>query len=141
MSDEMQGPELDYAFLAEYARVEDDGLTAVGASYTQVAVATLPVTYTIYVAGRFRTPQNADPFSVAVTFDPGDDQSRVQLQTTMDPQREGRPYAGKTGVTFAVGFPVHLPNPGLYEVRIELNEVMVRRLAFSVNKIGAADPS
>ena len=45
--------ELDYAFVAEYARVDPTGtLTAVGASPMRLGVAALPGTLLVYVAGR-----------------------------------------------------------------------------------------
>ena len=48
-------PDLDYAFLAEYARLEQGGtLTALGASFTQIAVPRLPSAIQLGVAGRVR---------------------------------------------------------------------------------------
>jgi len=54
MDEELPTPELDYAYLAEFAKVENNSLTAVGASYTHVEADRLPVIHTVYVAGRVR---------------------------------------------------------------------------------------
>jgi hypothetical protein len=49
----VMGPELDYAFLAEYAAVSPHGtLTAVGASFTRVAYPSFPAQQLMAVAGR-----------------------------------------------------------------------------------------
>lgn len=126
--------ELDYAFLAEYATVQGTKLTAVGASFTHVTVPGFPGVMRLFVAGRFRaTVDEADvPISVRlVSPAPGID---IQLEGTLDPGPNLRPYNGKLGLLFAVEIPVQLSSEGLYEVYVGTDgtDGNERRLAFAV---------
>lgn len=53
--------DLDYAFLADYAKVERGLLTCVGGSYTHLFVQKLPATHMLYVAGRIRADLDEHP--------------------------------------------------------------------------------
>jgi hypothetical protein len=89
--------ELDYAYLAEYARVDPGGsLTAVGASYTHVSLATLPTQHLIAVAGRIRAT-TAEP-SVLLTMIMRDEAQSLSMsfETTLVPTSGARVYAGNT---------------------------------------------
>jgi len=55
--------ELDYAFIAEFAKFENGKLTAVGASYIDVRPPVLPAPHTLSVAGelgRRKIPKPSD---------------------------------------------------------------------------------
>lgn len=132
-------PELDYAFLAEYARVEGNSLTAVGASFTSLSVPPLPFSTTIYVAGRFRSPANGTPFSVEVRVGAADDDPAVIMVTSMDPAIAISPYRGRVGMTFAVGIPVTFATLGMKQVRIVLEGEVVRDLYFEVTEYTEMD--
>lgn len=134
-------PELDYAFLAEFARVEGDSLTSVGASYTRVLVREVPTRHTVYVAGRVRAPQHSEPFTIGVGFKRADQSEHTRLQTTVNPESDGFPYSGKIGLTFAIGFEVDLESTALHEVLIFIDDKQVRRLAFDVVAVGKAEVS
>lgn len=125
--------ELDYAFLAEYARVEGNSLTAVGASFTVMEGRALPFTTTVYVAGRLRAPQDADPFEVTVMAGQADgDAPSTAMYTTFNPQDGAHPYRDRVGMTFAVGIPLEITSEGLFQVIIGVDGQRVRTLRFEV---------
>lgn len=136
MTDPLNAPELDYAFLAEFARVEGDSLTAIGASYTRVAVRSLPATHTIFVAGRVRAPEGGETFELGLGFGSAGNADQLRLETSIDPEAQGYPYSGRIGLTFAVGFTVQLEAEGLHEVEVFIEDERVRRLAFDVVVMG-----
>ncbi|QAV29800.1 DUF6941 family protein [Micrococcus luteus] len=127
-----QEPVLDYAFLAEYARVEGNSLTAVGASFTLLEVPSLPLSTTIYVAGRFRAPEHGDPFAVTVTAGKADDEAAISMSATFDPKTAMHPYRDRVGITFAVGLPVQLATTGLKQISILIDDQPARDLYFEV---------
>ncbi|GAA3699303.1 hypothetical protein GCM10022377_10380 [Zhihengliuella alba] len=128
-------PNLDYAFLAEFARVEGDSLTSVGASFTRVEVATFPSTATIYVAGRVRAEEGGDPFGLRLRLGPDDRSSGVELETTLEPTKAINPYSGKVGMIFSAGVPLTFDHEGRYMAQIFLQDELVRSLYFSVHSV------
>src|SRR5699024_3870914 len=58
--------ELDYAFLADYAVVENGRLTAVGASFTHLQVPSLPFQKSLSAALRVRVPAAASTFDLKI---------------------------------------------------------------------------
>lgn len=129
----MDVPNLDYAFLADYARVQPDGtLTAVGASYTEVHVARLPTPHEVTLAGRVRAAEGSDHVPVAVTFR-GPDQRTAHLRIEGQLGTAGaRAYQGRIGLLFSLKLGVGLMSEGLHWVTLEIEGRTVRELAFEV---------
>lgn len=123
--------ELDYAFLAEFAKVENNQLTVVGASYTHVFAPTLPANHILYVAGRVRSLEGDEPPTIAIRFRSPAEGFEIGVDSSLEVV-DARPYDGKIGLTFAIGLGVPLMAEGLYEVLVELDGVQVRRLAFDL---------
>lgn len=133
MNDEpLEAPELDYAFLAEFARVEGNSLTAVGASFTHLTAVELPLNSMIYVAGRIRSPRSHGPFPVEISFGPDGSDGQLSLSTTFDPSAAANPYRDRVGITFAVGIPVEIEKAGLQRVEVLVNDLPARALRFDV---------
>ncbi|MBL0706625.1 DUF6941 family protein [Sinomonas cellulolyticus] len=126
-------PELDYAMLAEFAKVEADRLTVVGASYTHVFAPEVPTTHLLHVAGRVRAKVDGSEFPLRVRFSDPRSNVEIAIEGVLDPKHAGRPYGDKVGVMFAAGFTVPISSEGLYEVFIEIDGEQVRRLAFDVS--------
>lgn len=125
--------ELDYAYLAEFAKVSDGLLTAVGASFTHVGVAEFGLPFMLHVAGRVRGSMK-DQLSLAVTLEsPG---SRYTIRGGGDLSTEGaRPYKGdRVGILFAISMPVVLTDPGIYTVRLAVNDTAPRTLRFEAER-------
>lgn len=133
--------ELDYAYLAEYARVDPGGsLTAVGASYTHVTLPTLPTQHLIAVAGRIRAT-TAEP-SVLLRLIISDEAQSLSMsfETVLVPAPDARVYAGnKLGILFAFNTLMPITSYGTYDVFLELDGVEVRRLVFTVEQAHAAE--
>lgn len=129
--------ELDYAFLAEYAKVEGGTLSALGASYTQIAVARLPSQHLLYVAGRVRAPLGENP-DLSLTIKSPQGRFELSISFGAPDLSDVRPYDGKVGVLFAANVPIPLIDTGLYQVLLHLDGQQVRRLAFEVEVISAS---
>lgn len=129
--------ELDYAFLAEYAKVEPGGnLTAVGASYTHLRVPTFPAGHLVSVAGRVRAHVGDTPALRVVVVTP-DESVRIETETQLAAAPDARPYGpghGTIGLQFALSFVFPLPTPGLYNVDLLLDGDQVRHLAFTAEQ-------
>lgn len=128
--------ELDYAFLANYARVDPGGtLTAVGASFTHVQAGSVPTQHLLSVAGRIRSHIDAGPVPLRVTLTTPGDEIRLTFDAELQASEGARPYAGgRIGLLFAVTLAIPLPRVGLYEVTLRLDgaEEAARRLMFDV---------
>lgn len=125
--------DLDYAFLADFAKVEANGtLTSVGASFTFLEAAQLPAAHRLSVAGRVRALVGETP-DLRVDVRGPDDLFRLGVNGPLTHSVNARPYAeGRIGILFALDLQVPLPAAGLYSVGIEVDGTEVRRLAFEV---------
>lgn len=126
--------EIDYAFVADYARVEENGtLTTVGASYMFLGVERFPAPHRLYIAGRVRGREDEEPPVMSVTVTgPGDPPFKVSTTAQLQRSTNARPYGdGKLGYLFAMEASIVLAAPGLCEVIITLPDYdEERRLAF-----------
>lgn len=125
--------ELDYAFLADYAAVQDSKLTVVGASFTQLRVPELPVQFMLHIAGRVRCSPDISEAPLHLTITPPDESYRIEADVSLGVPPDSVPYGsppGTVGLLFAVGAPMPLPVSGLYEVTIDIEGVRVRTLRF-----------
>ena len=123
--------ELDYAFLADYATVENGKLTAVGASFITIAAPTTPFHRAISIAGRVRLTENEEGFQLGIAISSPNDEWRADFGGYLE-GTQPQNYDGKQGVLFALQSTVPLPTPGLYAVDLTLNGAPVRTLKFDV---------
>lgn len=128
---------MDYAFLAEYAKVDPGGnLTAVGASYTHLLVPSFPAGHLVSVAGRVRAGMGEAPSLRVVALTPGES-VRIETEMQLAPASQARPYdpdQGTVGLQFALSMILPMPTPGLYTFDLVLEGVQVRRLAFTAEQ-------
>lgn len=124
-------PDLDYAFLAEYAKVEAQGtLTVVGASFTRLRVPTLPAAIPLAVAGRLRVATGETPVQLRVVFSgPSDASPRIDVETEI-PAEGAEPYDGRLGLLFAIGTNWPIQEYGIFSIEISLDGSLVRTLKF-----------
>ena len=127
---------LDYAFVADFAKVEPNGtLTAIGASWTFVQANTLPSVHRMAVAGRIRGKVGEVPIAIRVDVWGPDDTFRLAAEAQLGPSTKARPYGdGFVGHLFALDLQIPLPAVGLYVIYIDLDGERARRLAFDVVK-------
>jgi hypothetical protein len=125
--------ELDYAVLADYARVDGDGtLTVVGAHRTVVTVPALPAQQVLAVAGRVwmgRREPSARLTLGALT--PHGDVG-VVADWPLDPGPEQAEGSGRSSASFAVAVVAPVAVAGGYALVLSVNGEVVRHLAFSV---------
>lgn len=124
--------ELDYAFLAEYAKTEAGTITAIGASFTEVRVRTFPAVMDIAVAGRIRRKVEDEPPTLKIEFTGVDGAHLIAVEDVLEVPDDSVEYAGKTASVFAYRGPIPLDSAGLYWCNIYLDGGLVRQLAFTV---------
>lgn len=124
--------ELDYAFLAEYAKAERGTISAIGASYTEVRVDRFPASHLLCVAGRVRTGVDDPAPELQVTFTPASEEFALRAAGVLPRDQNAVSYANKVGYVFALSVSVELDRAGLYRATVELDGVEVRQLFFTV---------
>lgn len=126
--------ELDYAFLAEYAKTERGTITAIGASFTEVKAVSFPSVVDIAVAGRVRRPEDSEAPELSISIsgpsDNGDPQ--IEFDFKLENEDDAVRYDGKVASVFVFRGPIYIAEPGLYECNIGIDGEQARRLAFEV---------
>lgn len=132
--------EIDYAFLADFAKVEANGsLTVVGASWTHLTARILPAAHRMAVAGRIKARADEDPIQLSVTVSGPEGTFQITTQGELTARPDSVTYGdGWVGHLFALDLQIPLPAPGLYTVNVEVAGGGDRRLAFEVS---AAEPA
>ncbi len=122
--------ELDYAFLAQWARVNGDGtLTAVDASFLRVT-AQPGALFPMAVAGRVRFL--GEPYSSDLVIELQGPDLSVQVSATITAD-EGSSYGdGRRHALFALTTQVPIVGPGEYRVSVSLDGQPARVLIFTV---------
>lgn len=128
--------ELDYAFLAEYAKTERGTITAVGASFTEAKSSSFPSVLDVSVAGRIRRHESLDSPEVRITvIGPEEDEiPQIEFDFKVEDEANAVHYDEKVASVFVFRAPILIEKPGLYKFEVELNGEFVRRLAFEVHQ-------
>jgi hypothetical protein len=131
---------LDYAMLAEYARIDSAGLlTIVGGGFDRVRVVggDRPVQQ-MYVALRVLMTEDEDrvPFEIKVRAP--EHEYEIVVGGATERAADATPVGGFYSFTAAMGVVAPLPMAGEYVVEIILAGDVVRRLAFVVTLAAAA---
>ncbi|WP_435744859.1 DUF6941 family protein [Nocardioides sp. SYSU DS0663] len=131
-------PEIDYAFLADFAKVEPTGtLTVVGASYMFVNAPQLPTAHRLAIAGRIRARADDGTVPIRITIAGPEGTFEIATEGELD-SSTAEPYGdGYVGLLFALDLQVPLPAAGTYWVEVMLTgSDDRRRLAFEVRHRG-----
>lgn len=123
--------ELDYALLADYARVDADGtLTAVGAHRTVIAVPQLPAQQVLAAAGRLwmgrREPAAWLELSART---PEGDVGTISAWEVRPGLEQGE---GRVSACFAVAVVAPLSTTGPHALVLSVNDEVVAELPFGV---------
>ncbi|RMD17138.1 DUF6941 family protein [Corynebacterium gottingense] len=126
--------ELDYAFLAEYAKTEHGTITAIGASFTEVKASTFPSVVDIAIAGRIRRPEGDDApdISISISSPSNRDEPQIEFDFKLENEDDAVRYDGKVASVFVFRGPVYIDTLGLYECSVRIDGKHARRLAFEV---------
>lgn len=128
---------LDYAFLADYARVEPNGtLTSIGASFTYVNAQSLPTNHRMAVAGRVRARIEERDIQLGVELVGPNESYVLRAGAELNPGDNVRPYGEErfVGHLFALDVQVPLPSAGVYLINLSLAGEHVRTLAFDAQE-------
>lgn len=136
----VDGPELDYAYLAEYAKVDGGKLTVVDASFTHVTGTTLPGVFSFAVAGRVRVPAGFREIVLNFEFANPNRQTVLKFDAPLSADPAERPYKDRVGRLFALNLGLPIAEPGLCVVTIGIDDQEVRTLAFEVEPAPQAGP-
>ena len=130
--------ELDYAFLADFATIQDGTLTVVGASFTRMVVTEYPTFALLGVAGRTRCDE-PDRNTINVTLritSPGAEPTTIEAVNALDAsEKANHPYdKHRRGIVFAVQVNLPVLEEGTYTVEVDLDETdgVDRTLKFEV---------
>jgi hypothetical protein len=129
--------ELEFAFLAEYVRLDAGGTwSALGAGFTTIWAAALPAQQIFSVAGRILLdPGEEGSADVQITIAGPDEAFRIVSQALVTP-RGGPPFDtdedGRIPLTFASAGALALPSLGLYTILVQVGEAPPRKLTFEV---------
>ncbi|TIC84112.1 hypothetical protein [Nocardioides sp. GY 10127] len=125
---------IDYAFVADFAKVEPSGtLTVVGASWTFVTATEFPSAHRMAVAGRVRAALSEGAVELLIAVQGPNDSFRIEGGATLVSTDAAAPYGpdNAVGYLFALELTVPLLEEGLYEIFVDLPEHDEhRRLAF-----------
>ena len=124
--------ELDYAYLAEFAKAENGTITAIGASFTQVSAHEFPAYQPVSVAGRVRRAEGDPDPELRVTINMPGEEAEIETTALLTSTQGAVVYDGKVANVFVMSAPFIISGPGLCEVNIYIDEVHARRLAFEI---------
>lgn len=122
--------DLDYAFLAEFARTQDGTITAVGASFAQTRSSGFPAMMKLYLAGRVQWPANESAPSILIEVHGPGESPTTEFSSTLESPEDAVRHEGKIATVFVFSGPLVLSEPGIYVCRITLDGEFVRHLAF-----------
>lgn len=133
-------PELDYAFLADYAKVEPSGtLTVVGGGFTHMAVDDFPVAARIFVVARIRSALGTPPVQINVTFGPdGREGPTINAAGLLEVLEDAVPYReDRVGHVLAMELVAPMLDAGRFRVSLEIEGEVARELYFAAGQPGA----
>ncbi|SDQ85835.1 hypothetical protein [Quadrisphaera sp. DSM 44207] len=129
--------ELDYAVLADFARVDGDGtLTVVGAHRAVVLAPALPAQQVLSVAGRVWMGRREPAAQLSLGAMTPDGDIPVVAEWLLEPGPEQLEGTGRSSASFAVTVVAPLPVPGGYGLVLSVNGDVARTLPFTVAASG-----
>lgn len=129
---------LQYAVLAEFAKVDAGGLlTIVGAGFDRVMAGSLPSHQPIALALRSLLAEDEPEASVVLTLRPPEGLA-FRFATALRPAEDARFHQGYVGVATAINLTVPLMVPGVYHLSVAVNDEEQQELSFEVEVSGPA---
>jgi len=134
-------PELDYALLAEYVRIEGGVAHVLSAGIDTIIAPTVPTGENIGLLFRLGfTRQECDrPHRVEILFQDEDGVRHAQISTVVTPVwTEGKPIHWREGAIGGLNFGIPLPRYGLYSFEVMVNDE--NRKTLNLRVIEPANP-
>jgi hypothetical protein len=124
--------ELEYAVLADFAAVDDQGaLTVVGAHRAAFTVVGTPNQHVVCVGGRLFLARREPPALLSLGAVTPEGEVPVVAQWPVE-ARPGPLVDGRLAVSFAATLVAPVPAGGEYALTLSVNGELVRRLPFTV---------
>lgn len=128
--------QLDYALLAEHARLEPGGtVSLLGASFSQLVVPAVPAQVPLAVVGRVLFSVGEGSQALLLTILGPDDLFRVTLDTEVDTPSDPVPGVGPA-VSFVISLMLPLPAEGVYSIQLALEGAVSKTMEFRVVATG-----
>jgi hypothetical protein len=125
---------LDYAILAEYARVDSSSLlTVVGGSFDKIQTNAPSAAQQIHVALRVLLNEDEDSVGVEVRAVAPSGEPIVGMSTEARRSPDAQPLDGVSNIMIAIGMLAILQSGGRYVVQVLLNGEMAKELPFLVD--------
>ncbi len=125
--------ELDYALLADYARVDADGtLTLVGGHRTTIAVPGLPAQQVLAVAGRLWMGRREPAAQLALSARTPEGDVGTISAWPVRPGLEQGDAPGRVSAAFAIAVVAPLTSTGPHDLVLSVNDEAVAQLPFAV---------
>ena len=124
--------ELDYALVAEYAKVDAGKLNIIGGGYTELTLDGLPHSGVVAVAGRIRAPSDTETITLEVTFEPPGGGANIRVSGIVEANEATHRYKDRIGILFALNQVLTFLEPGLCRIEIVLDGKSVKSLYFDV---------
>lgn len=124
--------ELDYAFLADFASIQEGRLTAVGGSFTHMDVPMLPTRVEFSLAARVRVLEEEEPVELEVRISAPQSNSNLSVTGQVAAGPHARVYDGKKGILVTFKAELLITYEELVTVDVVVNGQHARRLAFDV---------
>lgn len=127
--------ELDFALLAEFARVDPAGLlTVVGGGFDRVNASGPGLVQQVFVAFRTRLDEGERTVSFKIrVVSPGEDQAEVAVSGVTAANPPAEPLPEHLGVVNVVGLGIPINAEGRYVVQVSIGGSLARELSFVVN--------
>lgn len=124
---------LDYALLAEYARVDPLGLlTVVGASFDRIAAQSPGAAQQVHVAIRVLLDEDESDVEFDIKVEPPGQSFTLGFRGSAVRPDGAVSVDGKVAVVVAVGVAIPLPDVGVYKVIVTLSDEVAKTLRFVV---------
>lgn len=128
-------PELDYAFMCDYARAEGGIAHAIAAGIDTIHVPATPIgaNFGLLMRVAFTRNECDRPHRVEVIIQGVDGERLAQLSGVLTPTwREGLPVGWRTGAMMAFNLGVPIPEFGEYSISIMLGDTEAKHIDFRV---------
>lgn len=132
--------QLDYATLAEFAKVDAAGLlTVVGGGFDHLQVNAPGLVHQIFVVIRFKLDDDEDSAAFEVKVVPPDKpEFELLISGSAQPGPRTRAIPGNLGALTVMGLGLPITTPGRYTVQVRMSGDVVRDLPFEVELMGEA---
>ncbi len=124
--------ELDFATLAEFAKVDSGGLTIIGAAAAAVDGTLLPTQTVMFVAGRFWFNPDDHPLQLSVVARDPARSYEVSVDGVIEPNVASTLVAGRYSVAFVAVLTIPILTLGWHSIDLRGAGDLIKAMGFEV---------